>query len=169
MYRIGDRLSVEDRMQKGYVYELAAPMGGGFGPGFTPRFPPKEMLALGVFEGKYINDCRGELPADWCAGARLSDTPDPALNRFGVKRRQSLAHWRKMGWIIGPDPRGWFQCYCRNYLGRRLAGIDRRQIKRGRAFARHARQIRAICAPGDLACRPRQRQALLQWSHDPFI
>ena len=130
---------------------------------------PSEMLKLGVFEGKYCNDCRPELPEQWFVGARIAARADSGLNYFGVKSRQSLAVWRKKGWIRGDDPRGWFQWYCRYWLGRRDAGIDEYQIKRWRAFRRHAGQIRANCEPGDLACRPRQRQALLQWSHDPFI
>jgi hypothetical protein len=169
MYAIGDTVVVNDRMQRNYRYVIEAPAGGNFAPGFKPKFTPKEMLAMGVFEGKYCNDCRGELPADWFDGARIGAAPDPTLNCFGVKSRQPLSVWRDKGWIIGPDPRGWFQWYCRYYLGRRLADVDAAQIKRWRAFARHAAQVRKNCAPGDLSCRPRQRQALLQWSYDPFI
>lgn len=169
MYRIGETVVVNDRMQRNYEYEIAAPTGENFMPGFTPRFSPPEMLALGVFEGKYCNDCRAELPDDWFTNARIGARPDPALNHFGIKSRQPLSHWKEKGWIIGPDPRGWFQWYCRYYLGRRLAEIDAPQVKRWRAFTRHAGQIRANCEPGDIFCRRRQRQALLQWSHDPFI
>ncbi len=156
-------------MQKGYSYRLEAPTGAAFDPDFTPALIPPEMLRLGVFEGKYLNDCRGEFPADWYKKARLSESPDPSLNCFKVKSRLPLSVWRQRGWIYGPDPRGWFQWYCRYYLGRRLNQIDAIQIGRWRAFSRHAGQIRAHCAPGDLSCRPRQRQALLQWAYDPFI
>jgi hypothetical protein len=148
---------------------LSQPAGRNFDAGFAPSHSPAAMLEMGVFEGRYLNDCRAEFPPGWFDRAKLSETADPAVNYFGVKSRQSLSHWRKMGWIIGPDPRGWFQWYCRYYLGRRLAGIDRAQIGRWRGFARHAGQIRANCHPGDIFCRPRQRQALLQWSHDPLI
>ena len=166
---IGDTVEVNDRMQTGYSYELVAPVGDGFSPEFRPHYSPKEMLQMGVFEGKYCNDCRDEFPADWFHNARIGETPDPALNYFGIKSRQPLSMWRQKGWIYGPDPRGWFQWYCRYHLGRRLPDIDRIQIKRWKAFARHAGQIRANCEPGDIFCRRRQRQALLQWSYDPFI
>ncbi|HBF99539.1 MAG TPA: hypothetical protein DDW95_13390 [Alphaproteobacteria bacterium] len=169
MYEIGTVITVKDRMQSDYSYEITAPMGEQFADGFAPHFSPRQMLALGVFEGKYCNDCREEFPEDWFAAAKLSKTPDPDLNYFGVKSRKPLSYWREKGWIYGPDPRGWFQWYCRYYLGRRLAEIDEIQIKRWRSFARHAGQIRANCEPGDIFCRPRQRQALLQWAYDPFI
>lgn len=169
MFQVGDTIQVTDQMQRDYSYELAAPEGENFSPDFRPHFSPAEMLKMGVFEGKYCNDCRKEFPLEWFTEARLSDRPDEARNYFGVKSRQSLAVWRGKGWIIGPDPRGWFQWYCRYYLGRRLLGVDNKQIARWRSFARHQAQVRANCEPHDLSCRPRQRQALLQWSYDCFV
>ncbi|MGB0921303.1 MAG: hypothetical protein ACPG1C_08270 [Alphaproteobacteria bacterium] len=166
---MSDWVDVNDKMQSGYRYQRTAPMGKNFDPAFAPALTPREMLELGVFEGKYLNDCRDEFPDTWYAHAKLSNTPDPSLNYFGIKSRQHLSVWRENGWIIGPDPRGWFQWYCRYFMGRRLAEIDAAQIKRWRGFARHAGQIRANCEPGDIFCRPRQRQALLQWAHDPFV
>ena len=166
---VGDIIAVNDTMQTGYSYRLDAPVGQGFSGEFQPYHSPQEMLEMGVFEGKYCNDCTGELPAEWFRDAKTSETPDPAVNYFGIKSRQPLDVWRRKGWIYGPDPRGWFQWYCRYYLGRRLPDIDAIQIKRWRAFSRHAGQIRANCEPGDIFCRRRQRQALLQWAYDPLI
>jgi hypothetical protein len=169
MFKIGNIIIVCNTMQKNYQYELTEPEGENFAEGFDPCFTPKEMLSMGVFEGKYLNSCVKEYPGDWFNGAILSDTPDPSLNHFAVKSRQPLTEWRKKGWIMKDDPRGWFEWYCRYYLGRRHIGMDQKQIKRWRGFSRHAGQIRANCEPGDIWCRPRQRQALLQWAHDPFI
>jgi hypothetical protein len=166
---IGDTIKVNDSMQKGYSYKLVAGAGRGFDSGFTPALTPAEMLHHGVFEGKYLNDCRDEFPKSWFEGAKLSDTPDPSVNCFGIKSRQPLSVWREKGWIIEPDPRGWFQWYCRYYMGRRIPGVDDKQIKRWRSFARHAAQVRQNCEPHNLSCRPKQRQALLQWAYDPFI
>jgi hypothetical protein len=166
---VGNVIEVNDRMQSGYLYELVAPVGRDFPSDFSPKYTPQEMLAMGVFEGKYCNDCTNEFPEEWYEGAKTNPTPDPVLNYFGVKSRQPLSVWQEKGWIHGPDPRGWFQWYCRYYLGRRLPEVDHIQIKRWKAFARHAGQIRANCYPGDIYCRPRQRQALLQWSYDPLI
>lgn len=162
-------IAVNDRMQRGYTYSCVAPQGADFAEDFKPHYTPKEMLALGVFEGKYLNDCTDEFPADWFEDAKLCHTPDPSVNYFGIKSRQPLAVWREKGWIYGPDPRGWFQWYCRYTMGRRIPDIDAKQIKRWKGFARHAGQIRANCYPGDILCRPRQRQGLLQWAYDPFI
>ncbi len=163
-------------MQSGYTYQLSEPIGKNFHPDFTPQFSPKEMLSLGVFEGKYLNDCTSEFPREWYEEAlkknKLSpEKADPSLNYFGIKSRQSLSVWREKGWITPDDPdiRGWFQWYCRYYLGRRDPVLDERQIKRWRAFRRHLGQIKKNCSPGDLFCRPKQRQALLQWAYDPFV
>lgn len=169
MYAIGDRAIVNDRMQRSYAYLISEPVGKNFDPGFTPYLSPHEMLQMGVFEGKYCNDCRDELPSGWFVKAKTSHTPDPSINYFGIKSRQSLTVWQDKGWIVGPDPRGWFQWYCRYYLGRRIPDIDQHQIKRWRAFKRHEAQVRKNCEPGNRSCRPRQRQALLQWAYNPNI
>ena len=163
-------IDVNDRMQTGYRYECVARVGTGFAEGFKPHVTPKEMLKMGVFEGKYCNDCTLELPSDWFEGAKISDKPDPTLNYFGLKSRQPLTVWREKGWIYGPDPRGWFQWYCRYFMGRRISEVDQFQIRRWKAFGpRHIGGIRSNCEPMNLDCRRRQRQALLQWAYDPFI
>lgn len=167
-YVPGVWVEVHDTMQSDYRYLLEARAGRDFAPDFNPHFTPREMLAHGVFEGKYLNDCRAEFPARWYRGAKLSEEPNPGINCFGVKSRQPLRVWRDKGWIIGDDPRGWFQWYCRYYLGRRDPVVDSIQIRRWKGIARHAAQVRKHCWPGDLACRPRQRQALLQWAWPPF-
>jgi len=158
---------VNDRMQHGYRYRLTAPTGRNFAPDFKPELTPKMMLALGVFGGKYMTDTRKEFPQSWFKEAKLSPGGrDPSLNYFGVDAGSPLSVWRKKGWIHPDDPRGWFQWYCRYYLGRRLPGEDDRQIARWKAFRRHAAQVCQNCDTGDSACRPRQRQALLQWAYD---
>ena len=160
------RVIVSDRMQRGYVYYLTEPMGQSFHPDFKPQLTPKEMLRLGVFGGKYMSDCTAEFPADWFEGVRFSPhRHDPEMNYFGVNASQPLSEWRAKGWIYEEDPRGWFQWYCRYYMGRRCPD-DERQIKRWRAVQRHIAQIEKNCRPGDLNCRRRQRQALLQWAYD---
>lgn len=166
MRRTWKRVEVNDRMQQGYVYLLTEPEGKNFHDGFQPDLTPRQMLALGVFGGKYMTDCRDEFPASWFTRARLSpDRPDAGLNFFGVNASEPLSVWRKKGWIYHEDPRGWFQWYCRYYMGRRSVD-DERQVRRWRAIHRHVAQVRANCRRGDLSCRPRQRQALLHWAVD---
>jgi hypothetical protein len=158
---------VNDRMQQGYRYEISAPMGCDFRIDFNPELTPEQMLALGVFCGKYMNDAINEFPNSWFRHAKLATSKcDCSLNYFGVDASLPLSEWKKKGWIHPDDPRGWFQWYCRYYMGRRLPQEDERQIKRWKAFQRHIAQLRKNCAPGELSCRPRQRQALLQWAYD---
>lgn len=160
------KIKVHDKMQK-CTYVLAEPEGKNFDLGFKPGLTPKQMLKLGVFGGKYMTDCRNEFPADWFEKAKLCSTHHEAsLNFFGVNASQPLSVWRKKGWIHPADPRGWFQWYCRYYMGRRMPEEDQRQIKRWKAIRRHLIQIQKNCHPGDLTCRPKQRQALLHWAYD---
>ncbi len=158
---------VNDAMQRGYRYERVVPVGRAFDPEFLPDLTPQEMLRLGIFCGKYMTDSRDEFPVSWFAHAKLAaGRRDCSLNCFGVDASQPLKVWRAKGWIHPDDPRGWFQWYCRYYMGRRMPEEDRRQIRRWKAIRRHIRQIERNCEPGDLTCRRRQRQALLHWAYD---
>ncbi len=160
------KVVVNDRMQQGYVYWCTEPPGRKFDPEFDPELTPRQMLELGVFGGKYMTDCRAEFPAAWFRKARLSpDRRDRRLNFFGVNASKPLAYWREKDWIYPDDPRGWFQWYCRYYMGRRCPD-DERQIRRWSAMVRHVVQLKKGCRAGDLACRRRQRQALLHWAYD---
>ncbi len=159
-------IEVNDKMQQNYAYLLREPIGKNFHSEFRPELTPKQMLALGVFGGKYMTDCTQEFPSDWFEKAKLSpERYDAKLNFFGVTASQPLSVWRKKGWIYEEDPRGWFQWYCRYFYGRRCID-DERQIKRWRAIRRHIAQIKNNCPPKTLDCRPRQRQALLHWAYD---
>lgn len=163
------KVIVNDNMQKDYGYVLTEPVGMNFDPRFKPDLSPKQMLALGVFGGVYMRDCVKEFPKDWFAKAKFqikdSYKRDATINLFGVNASQPLSVWRKKGWINSQDPRGWFQWYCRYYLGRRTED-DERQIKRWLAMSRHIVQVKNNCRKGNSLCRPRQRQALLHWAYD---
>lgn len=162
-------VTVDDKMQHNYVYNLDEPIGKNFDSSFKPELTPRQMLNLGVFGGRYMRDCRNEFPKEWFDKAKLHPINmaghDGKLNCFGVDASQPLSVWRKKGWIFSNDPRGWFQWYCRYFMGRRCLDDDR-QIKRWKAMIRHTAQIRKGCKPGDLSCRRKQRQALLHWAYD---
>jgi hypothetical protein len=157
---------VNDLMQSEYRYQLSEPVGVNFDLGFNPELTPAQMLKLGVFAGKYMTDCQQEFPDDWWSAAKLSPRHrNPELNFFGVDASKPLSYWREKGWIHEDDPRGWFQWYCRYFMGRRHMD-DERQVKRWRNMTRHISQLKKNCIRGDLLCRPRQRQALLHWAYD---
>ena len=179
---------------KDYSYTLEAEPGKEFDERFKPVLTPGEILFMGAFEGKYLNDCWDEFPAEWYlmalgAGTLSPERPDVSVNYFKVDSRQPLSVWKENGWapsrgskskgkksrdiladsLLNPDERGWFQWYCRYWMGRRMPELDKVQIGRWRSFARHAGAVKKGCKAGDLSCRARERQALLQWAYDPFI
>lgn len=165
------KVKVSDKMQKNYSYILSAPIGKKFALDFKPQLTPKQMLELGVFGGRYLRDCKKEFPASWFKKAKFLPLHisghDKKINYFKVDASQPLAVWNAKGWINNAhDPRGWFQWYCRYYMGRRLPIEDERQIKRWRQMVRHIAQIKNNCYTADISCRPRQRQALLHWAYD---
>ena len=75
-------------------------------PEFQPFYSPQTMLEMGVFEGKYLNSCQDEYPADWFKSAKLCATPNPAINFFGVKSRLATSWWKEKDLIHPQDPRG---------------------------------------------------------------
>ena len=181
-------IHVNNKMQKGYNYTLEEEPGTNLG--FTPYATPEEMLCMGVFEVKYLNDCLEEYPMEWfvkaiALGKLCPQGADPSVNALSVKSRQPLKVWRENGWVPGggkskphpilsnrdtnPDYRGWFEWYCRYWMGRRIPELDKVQIGRWKAISRHIAQIKKNCNTGDLSCRPRQRQLAIQWSYSPFI
>jgi hypothetical protein len=137
-------------------------------PEFYPCYTPEEMLKLGVFEGKYINNIKG-IPSSWKKLPKVKgpkDEPDESLNQFEIKSRQPLSVWKENGWIK-TDKNGWFEWYIHYYQGRRLGDEDDWQIRRWKSFvARHMGQLKKGCKLSDLKCHSKQRQGLLQWAWD---
>jgi len=162
------KVTVEDEMQSGYSYTRIEKPGENFHPDFKPHLTPQEMLELGIFGGCYFSEKLAEFPKSWFKKAKFSTDgkKHKELNYYNVNASQPLSVWKAKGWIHKDDPHGWFQWYCRYYLGRRHED-DERQIKRWKAITRHASQIIHNCRPGDQHCRPRQRQAILHWAYDP--
>jgi hypothetical protein len=163
------KVVVNNDFQKNYVYYLTEEEGKSFAEDFKPDLKPWEMLKLGVFGGHYMEpEAWKEFPREWLEGVKLSSSgeKEKQLNFFKVRASQSLEVWQEKGWIYENDPYGWFQWYCRYWMGRRLSEEDERQIRRWKAIRRHATQVRKNCRKGDLGCRPRQRQALLHWAYD---
>ena len=136
---------------------------------FKPQLTPQKMLEMGVFGGSYFGLNIKEFPSIWFKNVKISKNFDVSLNRFKIKAGLSRQHWVEKGWIFKEDPLGWFQWYCRYTNGRRIRNIDQIQIQRWLNFTRHVKAIKKNCEEGDLFCRRRQRQAILQWAYDPFI
>jgi hypothetical protein len=171
-YVVGTKIQVDNKMQKGYEYELVEPVGENFSEDFKPHYTPIQMLREGVFGGKYCNDTILEYPKSWFVDGRFSPEGNNSLmNRFRGDSRTPISNWIKEGWLFSKhDPRGWFEWYMRYFLGRRIEeefegqSYDRYQINRWKSFARHFGQVKVNCDANDMECRANQRQALLQWS-----
>ena len=136
---------------------------------FKPELSPQKMLEYGVFGGSYLGNTIDEFPKSWFKKAKLSKIFDVNLNYFKIESGLSRQEWINKGWIFKEDPLGWFQWYCRFSMGRRIPEVDVTQIKRWKNFRRHVTAIEKNCEKGNLTCRKRQRQAILQWAYSPYI
>jgi hypothetical protein len=112
---------------------------------FKPNLTPKEIIQMGSFGGTYFHPTDrnididvNEFPPEWFVGLPTefyySKKYIRKVNYFKTKCGQSQEEWEKMGWINPIDPRGWFQWYCRYYMGRRCEDDDR-QIRRWLNFS----------------------------------
>tara|TARA_B100000795_G_scaffold255141_1_gene226574 strand:- start:272 stop:1108 length:837 start_codon:yes stop_codon:yes gene_type:complete len=161
-------------------------------PEFKPNLTPFEVLERGSFGGTYYRpitsavtgisykskDVLSEYPKEWFNGIDkktmvTNSKYDKAVNKYAVKCGGSLDMWESSGWIADSDPYGWFQWYCRFYLGRRSTD-DARQIKRQMGVCgikgRFRNQLIGKCARGgktfdDITISPVIRQALQHWGY----
>ena len=109
-----------------------------------------------------MTDCAREFPRSWFVRARLAlRQRDRAVNYFGVDASQPLSVWRKKGWIYLDDPRGWFQWYCRYYMGPIPRGCAADRALEGDPSARsqvqEMRAGRCLLPPGNAG--------LLHWAY----
>lgn len=161
-------------------------------PEFRPNLTPKQVIQAGSFGGIYFNPRGGkpgikgpsvaithqEFPADWFEGlppkAYRARVYTRGANKYGVKAGQDQAYWEESGWIQPQDPRGWFQWYCRFYMGRRTED-DARQISRWKGVVGDkGRWVRALVNKvlrsnkryDDATVSPVIRQTLLHWAFE---
>jgi len=160
---------------------------------FKPNKSPKQVFKEGAFGGTYFrpiyssvtgknytaNNATKEYPSSWFTGIDkdkmvTSSTYSKKINKYGVKCGSSLEAWEESNWIVKQDPYGWFQWYCRYYMGRRSED-DERQIKRWLALTgpngRFKRRlmneiIKKKKRYNDVSVSPVIRQVLLHWGYE---
>eukprot|EP00599_Poterioochromonas_sp_BG-1_P000062 CAMPEP_0173146276 /NCGR_PEP_ID=MMETSP1105-20130129/8396_1 /TAXON_ID=2985 /ORGANISM="Ochromonas sp., Strain BG-1" /LENGTH=266 /DNA_ID=CAMNT_0014060445 /DNA_START=100 /DNA_END=901 /DNA_ORIENTATION=+ len=163
-------------------------------PEFQPNLTPKEIIQAGSFGGCYFQrlasavtgqtyvDAWREFPSDWFEGLVITEhvaspTYNKDVNAYKVSCGSSVQQWEDSGWVTEIDPYGWFQWYCRFYLGRRCSD-DYRQITRalgvmGPSGRWRKNLINKCLSSGkspDEACidftiSPKIRQLLQQWGY----
>lgn len=160
-------------------------------PDFRPNLTPKEVIQAGSFggtyfrpilsgiTGKYYKDQWKEFPEDWFENLDIgfyvsSNVIRSSINKYKTKMGGNLDMWESSGWITNIDPYGWFQWYCRFYLGRRTSD-DARQVNRwlntcgpnGRFRLSLIKSIiREKTTYDDYKIKPVIRQGMLHWSFE---
>ena len=153
----------------------------------NPNKSPTEIIKEGAFGGTYFRDIYSNVNKKWYKNSwkefekdfnlkntdskhYLSNFYDTKINKYGVKCGTSLRFWEDKGWIHPNDPYGWFQWYCRHYLGRR-SNDDERQRKRRKNNVTRFKGIliKMIKNKGakfdDYSFPPKIRQILLHWGY----
>lgn len=163
-------------------------------PEFSPNLTPEEVLKNGSFGGTYFRtissvvtgqtyrDAWKEFPKEWFEGLDVPTQVASAKyrvnqNKYKVECGNDLDFWESSGWIKPVDPFGWFQWYCRFYLGRRCDD-DTRQISRGNGVmgpkGRWRTSLSNKCinsgrpleeAVDDPSISPKVRQLLQHWGY----
>ena len=165
-------------------------------PDFKPNLSPREVFVLGSFGGTYYRDIKSsvcnkkfigidvisEFPKSWWKDIDINDKVtnskyDKNKNRYGVKCGTSLEFWESKGWINKNDCYGWFQWYCRFFMGRRLGEEDIRQIGRWKGICSSKGRFRnwlindiikksgGINGIEDYKISPVKRQVLQHWGY----
>ena len=144
-----------------------------------------EVISEGAFGGTYFRDIYSGVNGKWYRNSwkefEFLESMDKKLyassyynvkvNKYGVKVGTSLRFWENKGWINSIDPHGWFQWYCRYWLGRRSRD-DNRQIKRWRAIVSRFKSVLVKMIKDkrakydDYSVSPKIRQILLHWSYE---
>ncbi|GAA5825862.1 hypothetical protein JCM11251_000030 [Rhodosporidiobolus azoricus] len=172
-------------------------------PEFKPNMSPEEIIRQGSFDGGYFRPVKSkksgrelhedwtDLPSEWYDGLDTSmyltrpELVTPAeiatsINKWQAKMGQGYSDWEKNGWIVAEhDARGWFQWYCRFFLGRRCDD-DARQVGRwSRVAGEQSGRWRRILLEKYRKARvtfvePEEeevsrgiRQTLNHWAYDP--
>ncbi|KXJ22738.1 uncharacterized protein LOC110251832 [Exaiptasia diaphana] len=159
-------------------------------PDFKPNLTPKEVLQAGSFGGTYFRPIKSsitgekyaavwkEFPSDWFDGLSIprqvvSSVYHTDVNTYKVKCGGSLEMWESSGWIVKQDPYGWFQWYCRFFLGRR-SDDDSRQVGRWLRCAGDkgrwrnnliTKVVRSGCGYDNAGVSPVVRQTLQHWAY----
>ena len=152
---------------------------------FNPNKTPIEIIKEGAFGRTYFRDIYSSINGKWYHNSwkefnflrdvdpklYLSNYYDTSVNKYKIKCGSSLRFWENKGWIREQDPYGWFQWYCRYYLGRR-SDDDERQIARWNNIVNRFRGvIDKMIKSGnpkydDYSISPKIRQILLHWGYE---
>jgi hypothetical protein len=129
---------------------------------------PSLMIKFGVFDGCYFRTDPSErrgLPLWWFNTPNYNEEKENADNNyFKISASQPLATWKDNGWLPQDYKLGHFHWQCFYFLGKtKDPEVDRKQIARAKSFIARQGGKNIDTCEGDLTCKPRLRQSLLNW------